>query len=89
MKPLKNRFTGLEEMLKFFSHKELKECILIHIHINNSNDINNTDDLNNSIDANNSNDSNDMNHTNDTNHSNDTNNANDKNDTNIQLIQMI
>ena len=47
LKPLKNKFTRLEKMLKSFSHKELEEYILNRIHKNNSNDINNTDDLNN------------------------------------------
>ena len=62
IKPLKIKFTHLEKMLKSFSHKEIKEYILNHIHINNSNF---------------SNDINDSNDTNDTNDSNDTNNSND------------
>ena len=62
IKPLKNKFKQIEKMLKSFSHKEIKEHILNHIHINNSND---------------SNDINDSNDTNDTNDSNDTNNSND------------
>ena len=62
IKPLKNKFKQIEKILKSFSHKEIKEHILNHIHINNSND---------------SNDINDSNDTNDTNDSNDTNNSND------------
>ena len=62
IKPLKNKFTQLEKILKYFSHKEIKEYILYHIHINNSID---------------SNDINDLNDTNDTNDSNDTNNSSD------------
>ena len=34
LKPLRNKFTRLEKMLKSFSHKELKEYILNRIHIN-------------------------------------------------------
>ena len=50
MKPLKNKFTRLEKMLKSFSHKELKDYILNRIHTNDLNDLNdtNTNDLNNS-----------------------------------------
>ena len=40
LKPLKNEFMQLEKMLKSFSHKELKEYILNHIHTNDSNDSN-------------------------------------------------
>ena len=40
LKPLKNKFMQLEKMLTSFSHKELKEYILNHIHTNDSNDSN-------------------------------------------------
>ena len=38
MKPFKNKFMRLENMLKSFSHKELKECILNYFYTNNAND---------------------------------------------------
>ena len=40
LKPPKNKLMRLEKMLKSFSHKELKEYILNHIHTNDSNDSN-------------------------------------------------
>ena len=61
LKPLKNKFTRLEEMLKSFSHKELKQYILNHIHINNSIDTNNSNDSNDANDSNNTSDKNDSN----------------------------
>ena len=38
LKPLKNKSMRLEKMLKSFSHKELKECILNCICTNDAND---------------------------------------------------
>ena len=40
LKPLKNKYRWSEKMWKSFSHKELKEYILNHIHTNDSNDSN-------------------------------------------------
>ena len=41
LKPLKNKYTRSEKMWKSFSHKELEEYILNHIHTNDySNDSN-------------------------------------------------
>ena len=37
MKPLKNKFIKLDTILKSFSDKELKECILNHINLNDIN----------------------------------------------------
>ena len=71
LKPLKNKFMWLDEILKSFSQTELKEYILIHINSNDTNDSNN---------SNNTNDTNDLNDTNDTNNSNDINDSNDWND---------
>ena len=76
LKPLGNKFTWLEKMLKSFSDKELKEYILNRICINNSNDINNTDDLNDSNDTNNTNNLNDSKDTNELNGITNTNDSN-------------
>ena len=57
LKPIKNKFMSLEKMLKSFSDKELKKCILNCIHINNTD---NTNDANNTNNSNNLNDTNDF-----------------------------